>query len=177
VAHKILAAEALSVESKALHEAMNNEPDFPCVLIAASFLDQCLASLFERFFTESRVSKEILKGALGQFSSRAKLCCALGLISESLMMNLLKVGEIRNGFAHSYLSLSFEDPDIMDLCRSLSFPEISEWVGADMEEGDPWAQFRSPRVKFTIVVTSIASRLLLFGLGTERRQEQLKGWC
>ena len=97
---------------------MNNEPDFPCVLIAASFLDQCLASLLERFFTGSPISTEILKGPLSRFSSRAKLCCALGLIPESLMMNLLKVGEIRNKFAHSYLSLSFEDRGVMDLCQA-----------------------------------------------------------
>jgi DNA-binding MltR family transcriptional regulator len=177
VAQKIFAVEALSAESKALHEAMNNEPDFPCVLIAASFLDQCLASLLERFFIESPVSTELLRGTLGTFSSRAKLCCALGLIPESLMKNLLKVGEIRNKFAHSYLSLSFEDPGITDLCKSVSFPEISQWVGADLEAGDPWAQFQGPRVKFTLVVTSMASRLLLFGLGAERRQKQSRGWC
>jgi len=176
VAKKPIPVEALSAEAKALYEAMNDEPDFPCVLIATSFLDQCLASLLERFFIEASVSTHLLKGALGRLSLRARLCYSLGLIPESLMQNLLLTGEIRNKFAHGYLSLNFADASISDLCDSLTFPEVSEWVGAE-DESDPWRRFTSPRIKFTIVVTSMASRLLLFGLGTEHRREQRKGWC
>lgn len=183
MALKVLPLEVLSAESRALHDAINNEPDFPCVLIATSFIDQCLVSLLERFFVDSRVSTELLRGALGRISTRAKLCYSLGLIPESLMANLLVLSEIRNKFAHSYLSLDFGDPDIVSLCESLTFPEISEWVGIDnqMDEAgklnDPWERLRNPRVKFTIVVTSMASRLLLLGLGTQRREAQSKGWC
>ena len=39
--HSILAQEI------ATGVRCSNEPDFPCVLIAASFVDQCLASLLE----------------------------------------------------------------------------------------------------------------------------------
>ena len=183
MALKILPVEVLSAESRALHNAINDEPDFPCVLIATSFLDQCLVSLLERFFVDSRVSTDLLRGALGRLSTRAKLCYALGLIPESLMANLLALSEIRNKFAHSYLSLSFEDAGIMALCESLTFPEVSEWIDVGSEVGeaskpsDPWERFRNPRIKFTIIATSMASRLLLFGLGTERRGAQSKGWC
>lgn len=84
---KISAIENSSKQSKALYDAVNNEPDLPCVLISTSFLDQCLTSLLERFFIRSNIAKNMLdagRGVLGSFSSRADLSYCLNLIPKTL---------------------------------------------------------------------------------------------
>jgi hypothetical protein len=179
---KVRPVEALSAESQALYHAVNNEPDFPCVLIVTSFLDQCLGALLERFFVQGQVSAALLSGAIGRFSTRAQLCFALGLIPEALLKNLLTIGAIRNRFAHSYLSLTFDDPEVTRQCESLTFPIVAEGVSVDGETGvvckpnDPWWRFRDPRDKFTIVAVMMAGRLQLYALGTDHRRPQDKGW-
>jgi len=174
--------ETLSAEAQALYDAVNNEPDLPCVLIVSSFLDQCLASLLTHFLIEDRVSQGLVSGALGRMRVRAEMAYALGLIPASLMKNLTTVAEIRNEFAHSYLTRSFEEARIKDLCNELAYPAIANSVRVDGQTGevtspaDPWERFFSPRSRFTIASVMMASRLMLTGLGVERRAEQVKGW-
>lgn len=185
MATKIPAIETLSRESQGLYDAVNDERDLPCVLISTSFLDQCLASMLERFFINSSTAKSMLDprgGSLGTFLARADLCYCLGLIPKGLFQNLRTVGEIRNLFAHSYLSLSFDDSKVATLCESLTFPNLAARirVGGDTGQShdidDPWAQYTHPKSKFTVCVALMASRLLLAGLSTERRPRQEKGW-
>lgn len=176
--------EALSKESQALYDAVNNEDDLPCVLISTSFLDQCLASLLERFIIKGNTSKNLLDprgGTLGTFTARVDLCYCLGLIPKGLFQNLRTVSEIRNRFAHSYLSLSFESPEVAQLCESFTFPKtigkrFEGDTGKTYDLDDPFAQFTHPRPRFTIAVVLMASRLLLTGLSTERRPKKEKGW-
>jgi DNA-binding MltR family transcriptional regulator len=113
--------EDLSKESQALFNVMYEEPDMACVLIGTSYLEQTLASLLERFFIKSDIAKKLLDsrgGTLGSFQSRADIGYCLGLIPKSLYQNLCVVGEIRNKFAHSYLSLSLDDPAIVEMTES-----------------------------------------------------------
>ena len=179
MAAKIPTIETLSKESQALYDAVNDESDLPCVLISTSFLDQCVASLLERFFINSSTAKSLLDprgGALGTFSSRADLCYCLGLFQ-----NLRIVGEIRNQFAHSYLSLSFDDPKVTELCGSLTLRKIAGGKRVDGDGNvrdleDPWAEFAHPRSRFTICVIMMAERLILTGLSTNRRPKKEQGW-
>jgi len=68
-AKKIPAIETLSKESQLLYDAVNEEPALPCVLISTSFLDQCLASLLERFFIKSRTAQSMLDATKGFWGS------------------------------------------------------------------------------------------------------------
>lgn len=181
---KIPAIEKLSEQSQALYDAVNDEPDLPCILISTSFLDQCLTSLIERFFIKSSTAKNMLdpgRGVLGSFSSRADLCYCLDLISKSLYQNLKIIGKIRNRFAHSYLSLTFDDAKICKLCEEISFPKIAAYKRVDCESGessediDSWERFKHPRQRFTINVVLIVNRLLLTGLSAERKVKRKKG--
>jgi DNA-binding MltR family transcriptional regulator len=181
---KIPAIEALSEKSQALYDVLNNEGDLSCVLISTSYLDQCLASLLERFLIKSSISKNLLDpryGTLGTFSARVDLCYCLGLVPKGLFQNLRTLSEIRNSFAHSYLSLSFDDPKVAHLCKSFTFPKaigkrVEDNTGKSYELVDPFEQFKDPRSRFTIIVSLMVNRLLVTDLSTEPRMKKEKGW-
>jgi DNA-binding MltR family transcriptional regulator len=179
MAQKIPGIEQLSQESQALYDAVNEEPDLPCVLISTSYLDQCLASLLERHFISGKTAKRLLDprgGPIGTFSVRADICYCLGIISKDLYNNLRTVAEIRNRFAHSYLSISFDDSEVAILCEQLTFPEVALSKRTEGDTGDtydvenPFERFKGPRVKFTVNAVLMANRLLLIGLGLKKGQ-------
>jgi len=180
---RIPCIEDLSQESEALFKVMNEEPDMACVLIGTSYLEQTLASLLERFFIDSDTARKLLDsrgGALGSFQSRADTSYCLGLIPKSLYQNLCVVGEIRNKFAHSYLSLSLDDSEIVGMIESLTSPVFKEVVTA---EGRTYnqdffsSQVTDPREKFRLIVVLMVNRLLLTGLSARHMQRQLEGWA
>jgi len=182
---KIPAIEKLSEESQALYDAVNDERDLPCVLISTSFLDHCLVSLLERFFIQSDNTKKVLdprSGSLGTFSARVDMSYCLGLISKGLFQNLHKVGRIRNKFAHSYLSKTFTDPEVVYLCEKLTFPKVAGGKRVECNTGNsydidnPWERFTEPKLKFTICVVLMANSLLSIGHSMERRPKQHNGW-
>jgi DNA-binding MltR family transcriptional regulator len=181
---KIPRIEELSERSQALLEIMyGEEPDMACVLIGTSYLEQTLASLLERFFIKGNTVKKLLNpggGTLGSFQSRADVGYCLGLIPKSLYQNLRVVGEIRNKFAHSYLSLSLDDPEIAGMIEKLTFPIFKEVVTAeDRAHNQDYfsARVTNSRERFKLVVVMMVNRLLLTGLSVEHRPGQLKGWA
>lgn len=180
---QILAGETLSEQSKALCDVINNETDLACVLISTSFLDQCLASLFERYFIESDTVPKLLDargGTLGTFSSRSDLSYCLGLISKSFYQNMKIVGEIRNVFAHSHLSLNFGDADVTRLVNSLTFPSVLAAVrieeGKAQNTSDPFGHFAAPRIRFSVIIVLMVNRILGTGFSTEHRPKQQENW-
>jgi DNA-binding MltR family transcriptional regulator len=179
---KIPTIENLSEQSTMLLKSMYSEPDMACVLIGTGYLDQALASLLQRFFVNSNIADKMLNpigGALGTFQSRADISYCLGLIPKSLYKNLCTLGEIRNKFAHSYLALSLDDPEIAELVRSLTFPIFKEVVtseGRKYNQDYLSSQITHPQQKFKFVVTLMANRLLLDGFSVEHRQRK-SGWA
>jgi DNA-binding MltR family transcriptional regulator len=180
---KIPRIEELSEESQVLLEIMYGEPDMACVLIGTSYLEQTLASLLERFFIKGNTAKKLLDsrgGTLGSFQSRADVGYCLGLIPKSLYQNLSVVGEIRNRFAHSYLSLSLDDPEIARMIETLTFPIFKEVVTAEGRAHNQdylSARVTDSRERFRLVVVMMVSRLLLTGLSVEHRPRQSQGWA
>lgn len=168
--------ETLSQHTRALAKVINHEPDMACVLITGSFIDQCLASLLRRFFVKSNTADNLLsfRGDLGAFSSRVNMCYGLGLITKGMRQNLETVGEIRNLFGHTHLSLDFTDPSIKALCDKLTSPKIHEVIGG--EGDDPFGRIKGPRNRFSTITFLLANRLLLTGLATKHRDRLDKGW-
>lgn len=85
MAHKIPPIENLAPGVRDLHEVINDGSDLACVLISASYLDKCLASMLQQYFIKSSVAKNVLNergGALGTFSSRTDVSYCLGLITK-----------------------------------------------------------------------------------------------
>jgi len=167
----------LSRQTRELAEVINDKPDMECVLIVGSFLDQCLASLLRRYFVKSETADNLLsfkKGNLREFASRIKMCYCLGLITKGMLKNLETIGEIRNLFGHTHLSLDFANFDIEKLCNNLTYPKIHEIVGGDGNA--PFAQVHGSRNRFATISFMLAGRLLLTGLATTHRERLEQGW-
>ena len=54
-------AQALSLDAFAFFDALNDEDDLPCVLLAVNYIDQCLATLLRRSFREESEAAEQIK--------------------------------------------------------------------------------------------------------------------
>jgi hypothetical protein len=162
---KIIPIEHLSEDIKKLFDVMRNESDLPLILVAASYLDACLASILKRKLKESSVTNKLLEvnGPLGSFSTRSDLCYSLGLIPKKLYQDLQIIAQMRNETAHHHLELNFGDNKVSDLCSKLSY--VASLKNGNTEEplaSPEWLE--GPRNTFTISTALISQRLLLIGL-------------
>src|SRR5438128_3939100 len=169
---RIPEVEILSEESRQLYDVLNNESDLACVLIATSYLDNALATLLKRHLIESSVVNRVLespRGPLSSFASRSDLAYCLGLISKGLRKNLEIIGQIRNTFAHSYLSLELANPEVCKQIDSLIPYTIHRTITVE-EHGTTHSgpaavsMVGSPREKFNTIVIVMVNSLLLTGL-------------
>ena len=62
---------------------------------------------------------DISTGSLGIYANKIKFAKRLELIENDIFNDLKTMGEIRNLFAHSHKSLSFNDNKIIDKCDKL----------------------------------------------------------
>ena len=171
--------EQLSEESQRLFDVLNSEPDVPAVLVAASFLDQSLASMLSRFFIESRTSDKLLDpngGALGTFSSRIDIAYVLGFINKYMYQDLLTIAEIRNLVAHSHLTVDLNSDDIARKVSELKYLEALENPDPKNQNPQPGllrSYINSNRDRFTLTVVMISQQLLVRGLGVKRREQNM----
>jgi len=168
----ILPPEALSSDTTAFFNVLNDESDFSVVLVATAYIDACLGALLARRFVESSISEKLLdprSGALGSFAARADACYVLGLVPKPLYHDLVRLAEIRNQFAHYHLSLNFQQPQVAEQCGKLSYlGTLPRW---DVKEWTPMftpEMIQEPRVRFVFTTVMITQRLLVDALGVER---------
>lgn len=141
-------------------QLLTNESDRGCVLVGASLIDMDLKNMISAHFVDAyqKDQKEFLEGQgpLATFSSRIKLSCFLGLISEDTYRDCNIIRKIRNDFAHTYEEISFQTPQIKSRCLSLSGRRI-----ANPEEFDPVLRLHesNPRYNFMTTVISILSEI------------------
>jgi mannitol operon repressor len=91
------------------------------VIISNAVIEDLLGRTLERYLTDHKDVKRLLKGPLaplGPLSSRILMCFGLRLIDEKEYKTLDIVRRIRNHFAHN-LKASFDDRKVMDLCKEL----------------------------------------------------------
>lgn len=119
------------VRTKRLFEIrseLEKESDRGCALVAAAYLENQITELLEGFFIkQSRKASESLfefNGPVGTFSSKIKMCLALGLIPKEISNGLDVVRKIRNEFAHLHEPLDFDTQSISQRVVAL-LPEIS----------------------------------------------------
>lgn len=115
---------------------LHEESERGCALIGGAILDEVLGGLLKALFVqEEDVSEEVLalpNAPLASFSSRIRLCRALGLLEERVYRDFERIRSIRNSAAHFErkgelgFSFSFDRQHIHDKCRALSvFPETA----------------------------------------------------
>lgn len=141
-------------------QLLTNESDRGCVLVGASLIDLDLKNMISAHFVDAYLKdqKEFLEGQgpLATFSSRIKLSCFLGLISEDTYRDCNIIRKIRNEFAHKYEDISFQSPQIKSRCLSLSGRRV-----ANPEELDSALRLHESdsRYKFMATVISILSEI------------------
>lgn len=176
---KPIPVQSLSSDLEKLYEVLNNERnDLPVVLIVASYLDECLASLLHNFMISGDTASSLLDpvaGAIGSFARRADLAYSLGLINKFAFDDLKKIGQIRNAFAHSHLEANFTVSTIRTLTEELIYRGVldKEISMNNLSVGDPpptLSEFdTSPRNRFINTAVTLANHLLMWGLGVKRR--------
>ena len=162
----------LSADSRRLFEVLSTEPDLPAVLIATSYLEQCLLTLLGRNLIQGSTTDRLLdhRGPLGSFEARASLSYCLGLLPKGLFQNLTTVGQIRNLLAHSHLEKTLASEDVVPLALSLSLPKT-------MEEDPPsWLGRESPGSRFRAVVAIMSQVLVIAGMSERVSQVKPVGW-
>jgi hypothetical protein len=103
--------------------SLNRESDRGSVLISTAMLDDLLQRTIQEFLIEHPNTAKLTEGfnaPLGSFSARTLAAYAMGLISVREYEELSALRKIRNRFAHD-IHISFDDQQIKDLCRNLTF--------------------------------------------------------
>ena len=153
------------------------ESDRGAALIGAAFLETQLRELLRSFLIEddSKVH-DLLERQLQSFHARIEAAWCLGLIEKEVYDELHRVKGVRNCFAHSLHSISFDDTDddtdddtnITRLCKALWLPQKVFTVDGSAE---------TPREKFSLSVVML--RALLEGCRLDAKKggrRKKKGW-
>lgn len=167
----ILPVENLSADTEKFFDVLNKSSDLGVVLVATSYLDASLGALLHKFLITSSISDKLLDvrgGPLGTFSARSDAAYALALIERPLYQDLVKIAEIRNEFAHHHLEHDFQAPVVSELCSKLGYVEsLRDGVS---DRSLILEQFMAgARNRFVTTVVMLSQRLLIRGLGLERR--------
>lgn len=93
-----------------------NESDRACIILASAEIEHRLQLLFEKVLhTNAKLRRDLFgyRGALGGFSTRAKLAYALGLIDKQFFDYLEEFRAIRNKIVHDGAGASLEDASLV----------------------------------------------------------------
>ncbi len=98
--------------------------DRACALIAGAYLDHALEAILttQMLKIDATSRKNIFQGAtaiLPSFSSKIRMCHALGLISDDEKTHLNIIREIRNHFAHALGACAFDEVLVAKECDKL----------------------------------------------------------
>jgi mannitol operon repressor len=103
------------------------ESDRGCVIVGAAILEGYLAEDIEQAFLLNGLSNRYIKssfdgnGAVGAFSSKVIIARGFGLIDDDVFHDLMVIRKLRNEFAHSPVSASFNDVSVKAKIDSLRF--------------------------------------------------------
>ena len=114
--------EARFGEVFAFRQALTQETDRGCALLAASYLDTELEHvLVQSLVDDPKVAQDLLRasGPLGSFSTRIDLAYLIGLIGPLVHKDLNVLRKVRNEFGHSTQPITFEEPSIASRCREI----------------------------------------------------------
>ncbi len=105
-----------------LRDQLVQESDRGLCLLAIGRMDNVLTEFLQLKLLGSKTFKRDLfnnNGPLGTFSSKIKMCLAMGLISNGYYQEIEVMRKIRNIFAHSDQPITFESKEVETLCLGL----------------------------------------------------------
>ena len=172
--NKIKIPEDLSPEVLKLCQVLNEEDDYPCILLSTSFLEQVLGTLLASCMVRCEQTVTLLdpSGPLESLGARANAAYCLGLIPYRMWQNIDMIRTIRNDLAHSYFNIGFKDQTVKDRCMNLHLPIPTTVVsiGSNNKDTHDSSYENNPRNRFTYVVLMMANRILLTALGKSSKE-------
>jgi DNA-binding MltR family transcriptional regulator len=152
----------LCQDTKRFIDDVQKEPDRSVPIIAVAFLDDVLGKLLEAYFIDNKkLVRQLLEypGSLSNFAARVDVAHCLGLIPAKSYEDIIQIKKIRNKFSHSHYPISFDNHNIVDMCKKLNFSKLLNHVNAS---------FSSPREQFLITAIMLVNTTLLKALSVEK---------
>jgi hypothetical protein len=107
--------------NKDLWDEVLNNSERSAVLIAAASFEVQLERLLKAYLIQgSSASKDIAEKS--NFATKINLCFSLALINDDERIDLHKLREIRNAFAHNIFGCDFSNSDVSSVIMSLILP-------------------------------------------------------
>lgn len=118
----------------AIKAEIDAQTDRSAAVIACSLLEEHLKWAIGKCFVEltPQTSKRVFDGPLGGLFNRSYFGYALGLYDREAREEIIRVGEIRNHFAHKIAPIDFADDVIAEHCNNLRYPKLHrDIIGRD----------------------------------------------
>lgn len=154
-----------------LFDSLYNNSDTLSVLLAANYIDRCLANALVMSLPikdKNFIKNTLLQhpdGTLATYSDRNKIAYALNIIDKSNYKDISCLGKIRNHFAHNHLEISFTDDDIIKYSKELTLWEKST-PPYQIEEYKKEPQCNSPEVcKIKFIKSAVEILRYFIGMG------------
>jgi hypothetical protein len=104
---------------------LNDESDRAVAVLIGAFLDELLKDLIVTVAkTEPDKLDDLLFVNLGTFATRIDGVYKLNLLSKNEQQDFHRIREARNIFAHEFVGVTFETPEIQKLCQRLTGAKI-----------------------------------------------------
>jgi DNA-binding MltR family transcriptional regulator len=179
---KPLTVDELHKQANSLIDILNHQTPIACVLVATSFIEQCLSTLLHSFTIEGDTSDQLCdykKGVLKEMRSRATMCYCLGLFDTGLYNNLIAIGDIRNRFAHAHMELTFADAIVAKHCGKLVMDTPISFASnvPGRTPADTFADVGSTaQGRFVLIVFIVATKLVWLARDIKRCQKPPDTW-
>ena len=110
-----------------LEGAINQENNYPAVLMIGGYIDECLDSALLRALPRTEKPPTT-------YARKSRKLRDLSMIDDQYYNDIRYIGYVRNSFAHSHLQVSFSNPEVRNNCNQLTLwkkfkpPfQIDEW--------------------------------------------------
>lgn len=114
-----------------IEDPANDEPskDRYIALVSAGAVEEGLKVALARRLGLDPADKSFAKGKLANFNGRIREAARLGLITPEETIELDRIREVRNAFAHALTSISFDTPEVTEITKRLYHHPVSSWAG------------------------------------------------
>ncbi|HUE13397.1 MAG TPA: hypothetical protein VMR25_04435 [Planctomycetaceae bacterium] len=105
-------------------KALKGDSDLACATLGAAYVEKLLGVILRRLFVESKSLTTRMFGTGGLLENSGgqnDIAMATGIISEECHRNIRLINGIRDEFAHSHRQVTFQNVDVSNMCRDLTF--------------------------------------------------------
>jgi hypothetical protein len=172
-------------QRKAIEEIEQTKSDRVTAIVGLAFLEEDLRNSIEaRLRDDKNIIKEMfnVSGPLGSYKAKADLGFLLKSYDKDAHADLLRMGTIRNRFAHWRQPITFGSPDIKQLCSMLTLVDKDEYpkmpgkgLPDELRSPERLLPNAQPRerfiltIKLMVVLFWAASHDLVLGANTKHR--------